>query len=137
MKKICGILFVTFLFTGMMIGAFAPPESLSAAGEKKPIELVFATWTPPLGSPDTISCNNWLDEIEKRTKGRVHFTRHYAGALGRPPDHLNLAQQGVADITFSVAAVAERYPTIILLSLPWLFPSSTVGTKVVSQLACW
>ena len=134
MKRLRFIPFVILLFVGLILGAIAPQEVLSAPEDAKPIELIFSTWTPPVKSPDTIVVNNWLDEVEKRTKGKVHFTRHYAGALGRPPDQITLAQQGIADVSFCVASIAGRYPMTILLSLPWLFPSSTVATKVVSQL---
>jgi TRAP-type C4-dicarboxylate transport system substrate-binding protein len=67
----------------------------------------------------------WMKEVETRTAGRVRFTK----SSGEDPGLIK-----VADIVRDVPAMDSRYPLLNLLQIPFVFPSSTVGSKVIAQL---
>ena len=67
----------------------------------------------------------WMNEIEIRTGGRVKFTR----STGENPELI-----AAADVVRDVPANSSRYPLLNLVQIPFVFPSSTVGCRVIAQL---
>ncbi len=100
----------------------------------KPIELTFSTWTAVV-SQDTEMCKSWMQEVEKRTQGRVKFTFYEAGALGAAKEHYDMAVKGLADLTYhNIANLPGRFLLADALQLPFTVPSAEVGAKVHVQL---
>ncbi|MBM4276518.1 MAG: hypothetical protein FJ130_01380 [Deltaproteobacteria bacterium] len=62
------------------------------------IKLKFSTGYPP--PPDLTAVDHvwFMDEVKKRTKGRVTFDVFWGGALGKPLEHIDMIKRGVADI---------------------------------------
>jgi TRAP-type C4-dicarboxylate transport system substrate-binding protein len=90
------------------------------AGEPdQPIELRFAVWG--VGG-ETRMNDTWMDEVEKRTLGKLHFTRYYFSA-GRKME---------ADVFNDVPMV--KYPLLDLIQTPYIIPDSSVGSRVIAQL---
>jgi len=95
----------------------------------------MATPEPSLGNTVELNFNNpdgaqaapnrWTEEIEKRTNGKVHFT-HYASWDPEITEKTDALRE--------VVARGGRYRLVDLVQIPFVFPSSTVGTKVVCQL---
>ena len=67
----------------------------------------------------------WMQEVSKRTGGRVVFEKQTG------EDQASIAR---ADIVRDVPAMGGRYPLLDLVQIPFVFPSSTVGSKVIAQL---
>lgn len=87
---------------------------------EKPLELNFNN---PHG--EEAAPNSWTEEVEKRTNGRVHFT-HY---IGETPSIMEKA-----DAIRDVPAQGGRYHLLDLIQQPFIFPGSTVGSRVLAQL---
>jgi len=66
-----------------------------------------------------------MNEIETRTRGRVRFTR----STGENPELI-----AAADVVRDVPANSSRYPLLNLVQVPFVFPGSTVGSRVIAQL---
>lgn len=66
-----------------------------------------------------------MNEIETRTSGRVKFTR----STGENPELI-----AAADVVRDVPANSSRYPLLNLVQVPFVFPGSTVGSRVIAQL---
>jgi len=49
----------------------------------------------------SLSAQMWMDEITKRTDGKVTFQPYWGGALGKPSEHLSIVEKGVADIVIT------------------------------------
>jgi len=66
-----------------------------------------------------------MEEVTKRTGGRVHFTKR-TGEV----------QQEIAkaDVVRDVPAGGGRYHLLDLVQMPFIFPNATVGSKVIAQL---
>jgi TRAP-type transport system periplasmic protein len=87
------------------------------------IELRFAVWG--VGGETQMS-DAWMDEVEKRTRGRVHFERHYYTA--------GYGQKIEASAFNDVLAIGGEYPLLDLIQTPYIIPNSSVGSRVVAQL---
>lgn len=65
----------------------------------------------------------WIKEVEKRTKGKVKITNFPGSALGKPPEHYDLAVKGLADVASCAPAyMPGRFPLSSVIELPFLAP---------------
>jgi TRAP-type C4-dicarboxylate transport system substrate-binding protein len=87
----------------------------------KPIELVLHN----VHEHGTEIMDMWMQEVETRTAGRVRFKK----TTGE-----DRAAIKAADLVRDVPAMADRYPLLNLIQIPFIFPSSTVGSRVIAQL---
>ena len=92
-------------------------------GESKgnPIELVLHN----IHDHGTEIMDEWIREVETRTGGRVRFVK----TSGENPGAIK-----AADVVRDVPAESDSYPLLNLIQIPFIFPSSTVGSKVIAQL---
>jgi TRAP-type C4-dicarboxylate transport system substrate-binding protein len=67
----------------------------------------------------------WMREVETRTGGRIRFKK----SVGEDPGVIK-----AADLVRDVPAMGDRYPLLNLIQIPFIFPSSTVGSRVIAQL---
>jgi TRAP-type transport system periplasmic protein len=107
----------------LVLGSFTA-YGASSAQKEKPIELIFSSWTPPVGLQSDMN-KAWIQNVEKQTGGRVRFTYHDGGALGGMREHYDLAVVGTADIAFfNFASSFGRFPMMDAIQLPFLFSSA-------------
>jgi hypothetical protein len=66
-----------------------------------------------------------MNKIETRTRGRVRFAK----SVGE-----SIALITAADVVRDVPAMSSRYPLLNLVQVPFVFSSSTVGSRVIAQL---
>jgi len=70
----------------------------------------------------------WVEELSERTNGRLKVTLFGGGVMGKPPDHLELALSGTADISFiDAGAFTGVFPLFEEQTLPMLYPTSEVA----------
>ena len=89
--------------------------------QEKPIKLVFHN----IHDHGVEIMDMWMNEVETRSGGRVRFTK----TSGEEPGAVE-----AADLVRDVPAMGNRYPLLNLVQIPFIFPSSTVGSKVIAQL---
>ena len=89
--------------------------------QEKPIDLVFHN----IHDHGVEIMDMWMHEIETRTGGRVRFTK----SSGE-----DAALLAAADVVRDVPAANSRYPLLNLVQTPFIFPNSTVGSRVLAQL---
>ena len=71
------------------------------ASEIQAIKLKFATpFPPPSVSLGGASGQAWMDEVTKRTNGKVTFQTFWGGALGKASETLTIVEKGIADVVF-------------------------------------
>ncbi|MBN1907950.1 MAG: hypothetical protein JW927_22930, partial [Deltaproteobacteria bacterium] len=67
----------------------------------------------------------WAKKIEELSGGRVKVTMFSGGALGKAADHYNLAEEGIADITYALQDYTPgRFPLTTVFELPFMIPSA-------------
>jgi TRAP-type C4-dicarboxylate transport system substrate-binding protein len=78
----------------------------------------------------------FMEEVTKRTGGKVKFEYFPAQQLGKAPDLLNLTQSGVADIGYvGMSYVSDKMPLSSVAQLPGAFPTSCKGTLAYWKIA--
>jgi TRAP-type C4-dicarboxylate transport system substrate-binding protein len=97
-------------------------RSLESTGTPpKPIELIFHN----IHDHGVEITNLWIGEVERRTRGKVHFTKYDGGG----PQFT-----ARADVIRDVPAGGGRYHLLDLIQIPLIFPGSKVGSRVLAQL---
>ena len=73
-----------------------------------------------------------MNDVAKRTEGRVKITMYAGGALGTPPAHYDMAVKGIADITYVTQGFSGgRFPRTSVIEVPLLASSSEIGSRVL------
>lgn len=109
-------------------------DDMNATEEAGVIKLRASSPTPQ-EAPVAQGFAAYLDEIEKRTNGRVQFERYFGGSLIKPGDELDALGAGVADLAvFSPNYVPGKIPLATVVSNPGLWKTTWVGTMAVHEL---
>jgi len=78
----------------------------------------------------------FMDQVSKRSGGKVKFEYFPAQQLGKAADLLNLTQSGVADIGYvGVSYVSDKMPLSAVAQLPGSFTTACEGSKAYWKLA--
>jgi TRAP-type C4-dicarboxylate transport system substrate-binding protein len=107
------------LVAGLLAAGLAA-WSPQAAAEQAPRKLTYATYIP-----DTFAMTKadiwFMDEVTKRTGGKITFERYYSGSLLKASDILPGVSAGAADIGNSVPSAYNRqdYP-LSNITLPFI-----------------
>jgi tripartite ATP-independent transporter DctP family solute receptor len=74
----------------------------------------------------TVEAVRWIAaELEKRTEGRLQLKLFHSGQLGRESDTVDLARNGVIDLTrVHISVMANAVPASRVLALPYLIEST-------------
>ncbi|MBA7569133.1 Solute-binding protein [subsurface metagenome] len=118
-------------------GVEPPPaeEEEPTPTPEKPIEMSFALWFPPAHSMVKATAEPWAAEVEKQTEGRLKITIFSGAALGKAPDHYDLAVTGMADITaFNPGFTPGYFPLSSVIELPLLSRGATASSYVMWEL---
>jgi len=118
----------------LAIGWSQAPALLTGADAAAPLVLRASIQSP---KPARLSmAYDWLlDEIEKRTGGRVKFERYYGGALADAKGQLDAVSDQVAHIALFVPGyVPAKVPLATVGTVPALWSDAYVGSKAFHEL---
>lgn len=77
----------------------------------------------------------FMEEVTKRTDGRVEFQYYPSEQLGKAKDMLSLLQSGLADIALIVPSyISEKFPLAGVMDLPGGLSSSCEGTMAYADM---
>jgi TRAP-type transport system periplasmic protein len=96
-------------------------NSQTALPYEKPIELIIHN----VHEHGVDILEMWMKEIEVRTEGRILFKK----TTGEDPQAIQ-----AADLVRDVPVAGDRYPLLNLIQIPFIFSSSTIGSRVIAQL---
>jgi len=131
-SKIVTVCSIT-LVAALIMFSYAPDTAQCA--EKK-MKLVSSTW---LVSPPGFSAmdQKWfIDEVTKRTNGRISFKEYWAAALVPAKEHLDATKTGTIDLTrICFLYWPSNFP---LNALPYMFPFANrepvMGQRVMRKM---
>lgn len=107
-----------------LIAGLLAAAAMSATAKAETV-LRFSNWVPPQHPVSTDIINVYAERIAEATEGRVKVQVLSPG-LGKPPAHLDLVKNGVADIAFAVHSYnADRFALPRVAELPFLAKDST------------
>ena len=120
----------------LILAVFPLLTALSAEG--KPISLNYANFFPPTHVHGKLP-QAWINEIEKRTNGKVKITYFPGGTLGKGNEIYDNVLSGVCDIGLSVFAytkgrfpVMEAHDSFLATLQPWQ-PHSWLTTFTINS----
>jgi TRAP-type C4-dicarboxylate transport system substrate-binding protein len=123
---------LTFVIV-VLVSVFLFITRAETTAASKVINLKFNNYFPPLSEQSKLS-EKFIQEIEKRTDGRVKITYYPGGSLLSGPATADGVTKGVVDIGYiSLVFTMGRYPLIEACSLPLSYPSAWVGSHVVND----
>lgn len=126
MKKAPRLGFMVVLFIGA-VSLFAVSQA-----DAKTITLKFATGFSPKHTMQTKVFEPWAEKISKMSEGRIKVTFYPGGALGKTPDHYDLAEKGIADISYTLQDYTPgRFPMTTVFELPFIIKSATSTSKAM------
>ena len=92
----------------------------------KTIELKFAQPFSPKHTMQTQVFEPWAEKIQQMSNGEVKVTFFPGGALGKTPDHYDIAEKGIADIIYTLHDYTPgRFPLTTVFELPFMVPTAT------------
>jgi TRAP-type C4-dicarboxylate transport system substrate-binding protein len=101
---------------------------------EKPIVLNLASYLPP-GEPSLEEIRKFFNSLEKLTNGLVKTKFHVAGAMGKPPDHYELALQGVADIAYiGTSYTPGTFQRVEIFDLPIAGASAEIMDRALVKM---
>lgn len=101
----------------------------------KTIELRFAQPFSPKHTMQTKVFEPWAEKIEQMSNGQVKVTFFPGGALGKTPDHYDLAEKGIADIIYTLHDYTPgRFPLTTVFELPFMVPTATKTSVAMWQV---
>jgi TRAP-type transport system periplasmic protein len=109
------------------LGVFIAPTQ---AADQKVIKLEFSSYLP-LGHPFGVNFEQWCQEVEKRTNGRVKITYHPASTLTSMPQTYDAVVKGIADMAHGPMGITPgRFPLSEVLELPLGVRDAMTSTKL-------
>ncbi|MCK4789803.1 MAG: TRAP transporter substrate-binding protein DctP [Desulfobacteraceae bacterium] len=94
-----------------------PFMTTHAQAAEKQIKLVFSSYLKE-NFTNNLTCKFWMDEVTKRTNGRIEFTTYYSGTLLKGAESLPGCGRGMCDLTLCPDAyTADRHPLSMVQTL--------------------
>lgn len=91
----------------------------------------FSTWHVPTSREVQTVWIPMLEEIKKRSQGRLDYQLFAGGALGKGPEHHDIVRDGLSDMGYFTATwTPGRFPLTDVLSLPAWFEGKDLSTEV-------
>ncbi len=104
------------------------PLSVRAA---ESMHIKFSTWHPPASREVKNVWKPMLEELKKRSDGRITYTLYAGGALGKGPEHFDIVKNGLSDMGYFTATwTPGRFPLSDVLSLAAEVKGKDIGTDI-------
>ena len=119
------------------VALFLAPVGVMAGSDEK-IHLKFSTWHPPASREVKTVWKPMLEELKKKSDGRITYTLYAGGALGKGPEHFDIVANGLSDIGYFTATwTPGKFPLTDVLSFAtWVDGkdvSVDIGNKVYKE----
>jgi TRAP-type transport system periplasmic protein len=131
MKKISW-LFGAVLVLSVLVWGSTP----ASAQSESTLNLKFSTWHPPASREVTTVWTPMLEELKKRSNGRITYTLYAGGALGKGPEHFDIVKKGLSDMGYFTATwTPGRFPLTDVLSLAAWVDGKDLATSIGNEMA--
>ncbi len=105
--------------------------SAPAKAESGTLHLKFSTWHPPASREVTTVWTPMLEELKKRSNGRITYTLYAGGALGKGPEHFDIVKKGLSDMGYFTATwTPGRFPMTDVLSMAAWVDGKELATDI-------
>lgn len=124
-KLLAPLLIIFFCFTLIGVSSWTAEATT----------LKFATPFSPKHTMQVKVFEPWAKKLETLTNGKVKVRIFPGGALGKAPTHYELAEKGIADISYTLHDYTPgRFPATEVFSLPFMTPSADTASVAMWKL---
>jgi TRAP-type C4-dicarboxylate transport system substrate-binding protein len=121
---LAALLATVFIFAGV-----------GAEEKKSTMHIKFSTWHPPMSREVRTVWKPMLEELKKRSNGRITYTLYAGGALGKAPEHYDIVKNGLSDMGYFTATFTPgRFPLTDCLSMASWVDGKDVATNLGNQM---
>jgi len=93
--------------------------------------LRFSTWHPPMSREVKTVWEVMLEEMKKKSGGKISSTMYAGAALGKGPEHFDIVAKGLSDMGYFTATwTPGRFPLSDVLSLAAWVDGKDVATDI-------
>lgn len=116
----CGNITRRDFLKGAMIGGAVLGMGLGDPGLlfAQSTNLRFSTWHPPVSRETKTVWAPMMEEVKKKSGGKLGYTMYAGAALGKGPEHFDIVAKGLSDLGYFTATwTPGRFPLTDVLSL--------------------
>lgn len=93
--------------------------------------IKFSTWHAPTGREVQTVWIPMLEELKKRSGGKITYTMYAGAALGKGPEHFDIVAKGLSDMGYFTATwTPGRFPLTDVLSLAVWIDGKDIATDI-------
>jgi TRAP-type C4-dicarboxylate transport system substrate-binding protein len=91
----------------------------------------FSTWHVPVGYEVKTVWEPMLEQLKKKSNGKISYAMYPGGALGKGPEHYDIVAKGLSDMGYFTATwTPGRFPLTDVLSLAAWVDGKDVATDI-------
>jgi TRAP-type C4-dicarboxylate transport system substrate-binding protein len=118
---------------GCLVGAALAGAAVPAAAQE--FKLKFSHFVPPSHNHHATVIAPWVEEVKRRTGGRVEITVFPGASLCKPPQQYECVRDGIADLSFAVTGwTPGRFPLSSVVELPFMMRTAATGSQMLADL---
>jgi TRAP-type C4-dicarboxylate transport system substrate-binding protein len=107
----------------------------SPASGQDVIKLKFSHFLPAAHNHHANVIVPWVEEVRKKTNGRVEITVFPTASLCKPPQQYECTRDGISDISWAVTGwTPNRFPMSSVLELPFMHRTAATGAQMLADL---
>ena len=125
---------LTVMAAGLLCGLlWGSGFAMADSGGK--MHIKFSTWHPPMSREVKTVWTPMLEELKKRSNGRISYTLYAGGALGKGPEHYDIVKNGLSDMGYFTATWNPgRFPLTDVLSLATWVDGKDLATDIGNEV---
>lgn len=119
-----------------LVGAAALAGGMGSAAQAQQVTLSLHQFLPAQANVPKLVLDVWADSVEAASDGRIKIDRYPSMQLGgRPPELMDQAIDGVADIVWTVVGYTPgRYPSTEVFELPFMMTNARAMSSAYWQM---
>ena len=119
-----------------LVGAAALAVEIGSAAQAQEVTLSLHQFLPAQANVPKLVLDVWADNVEAASNGRIEIDRYPSMQLGgRPPELMDQAIDGVADIVWTVVGYTPgRYPSTEVFELPFMMTNARAMSSAYWQM---
>jgi TRAP-type C4-dicarboxylate transport system substrate-binding protein len=116
----------------VLVSAWLAAPSVAAAQE---IKLKLSHFAPAAHNHHVNVIVPWVEEVKKRSNGRIEITVFPGASLCKPPQQYDCAKSGIADLAWGVTGwTPGRFPMSSVIELPYMHRTAATGSQMLADL---
>jgi TRAP-type C4-dicarboxylate transport system substrate-binding protein len=128
MRRRLGVGFLVFA----LLALFMVPSGALAQSK---MHLKFSTWHPPASREVKTVWTPMLEELKKKSNGRITYTLYAGAALGKGPEHYDIVAKGLSDMGYFTATwTPGRFPLTDVLSMAAWVEGKDVAVNIGNKM---